>query len=123
MSSGKNDTRPVIIVKRKKKGGGGHHGGAWKVAYADFVTAMMAFFLVMWLVSSISKEQRAAMFDYFKNPSMEPGKSIRAAPGQRGPGGASTSVINMGGGMDAPRGTVVNPPDANSQSKPQPFNM
>ena len=70
----------AIIIKRVKKYGGGHHGGAWKVAYADFVTAMMAFFLVMWLVSSISKEQRAAVFDYFKNPSMEPGKSSRPAP-------------------------------------------
>src|ERR1700761_2965972 len=94
--------RPIFVIKRKVAAAG-HHGGAWKVAYADFVTAMMAFFLVMWLVSSISKEQRAAMFDYFKNPSMEPGKSIRAAPGQMGPGGASTSVINLGGGLDAPR--------------------
>ncbi len=99
----KEEKASIIIVRRRKKGGGGHHGGAWKVAYADFVTAMMAFFLVMWLVSSISKEQRAAMFDYFKNPSMEPGKSIRAAAGQMGPGGASTSVINLGGGLDAPR--------------------
>jgi chemotaxis protein MotB len=93
--------RPIIIVK-KKINAGGHHGGAWKVAYADFVTAMMAFFMVMWLVASVSKEQRAAMFEYFKNPSMEQGESVKAAPGQAGPGGASTSVIDMGGGMDAP---------------------
>jgi len=119
----KEEKAPIIIVKRKKKGGGGHHGGAWKVAYADFVTAMMAFFLVMWLVSSISKEQRAAMFDYFKNPSMEPGKSLRAAPGQMGPGGASTSVINMGGGMDAPRVILKNQAASDAKSKPQPFNM
>jgi chemotaxis protein MotB len=119
----KEEKASIIIVKRRKKGGGGHHGGAWKVAYADFVTAMMAFFLVMWLVSSISKEQRAAVFDYFKNPSMEPGKNIRAAPGQMGPGGASTSVINMGGGLDAPRVTVVNAPPSDAKSKPQPFNM
>src|SRR5580658_8900113 len=119
----KEEKASVIIVKRRKKGGGGHHGGAWKVAYADFVTAMMAFFLVMWLVSSISKEQRAAVFDYFKNPSMEPGKNIRAAPGQMGPGGASTSVINMGGGLDAPRVTVVNTPDSDAKPKPQPFKM
>ncbi|HTC45557.1 MAG TPA: flagellar motor protein MotB [Steroidobacteraceae bacterium] len=119
----KEEKAPIIIVKRKKKGGGGHHGGAWKVAYADFVTAMMAFFLVMWLVSSISKEQRAAVFDYFKNPSMEPGKSSRPAPGQMGPGGASTSVINMGGGMDAPRVTVMETPQSNPKSKPQPFDM
>jgi chemotaxis protein MotB len=119
----KEEKAQIIIVKRRRKSGGGHHGGAWKVAYADFVTAMMAFFLVMWLVSSISKEQRAAMFDYFKNPSMEPGKSLRPAPGQMGPGGASTSVINMGGGMDAPRVTVVNSPDSQAKSKTQPFNM
>jgi flagellar motor component MotA len=47
------------------------HGGAWKVAYADFVTAMMAFLMVMWLIAAVSKEQRAAIFDYFKNPSMQ----------------------------------------------------
>jgi chemotaxis protein MotB len=95
------EKRPIIIVKRKVAGGG-HHGGAWKVAYADFVTAMMAFFMVMWLVASVSKEQRAAMFEYFKNPSMEQGESVKAAPGQAGPGGASTSVIDLGGGLDAP---------------------
>jgi chemotaxis protein MotB len=119
----KEEKASIIIVKRRKKGGGGHHGGAWKVAYADFVTAMMAFFLVLWLISSVTKEQRAAMFDYFKNPSMEPGKSIRAAPGQMGPGGASTSVINMGGGLDAPRVIIKDSPPSDSKSKPQPFNM
>jgi chemotaxis protein MotB len=95
--------RPIIIVRKRKKRSHEHHGGAWKVAYADFVTAMMAFFLVMWLVSAVTKEQRAAMFDYFKNPSMEPGKSSKPSPGQMGPGGASTSPINLHGGMDAPR--------------------
>jgi chemotaxis protein MotB len=98
--SAKGD-KPIIIVKRRKGIGGGHHGGAWKVAYADFVTAMMAFFMVMWLVAAVDKETRAAMFEYFKNPSMEQGKSVKAAPGQMGPGGASTAVINMGGGLDA----------------------
>jgi chemotaxis protein MotB len=100
-ASGKNNQRPIIIVKKKKKGGHAHHGGAWKVAYADFVTAMMAFFLVMWLVTAVSKEQRAAIFDYFKNPSMEPGKSVKPAPGQMGPGGASTSPIDLHGGLNA----------------------
>lgn len=94
--------RPIIVVKRKKNGAG-HHGGAWKVAYADFVTAMMAFFMVMWLVASVSKEQRAAMFEYFHNPSMEQGHSVKAAPGQAGPGGASTSLIKLGGGLDSPK--------------------
>jgi len=98
--------RPIIIVKKRKGGGGGHHGGAWKVAYADFVTAMMAFFLVMWLVAAVTKEQRAAMFEYFKNPSMEQGKSVKAAKGANGPGGMSTSVINLHGGMDAPKSAV-----------------
>jgi len=95
--------RPIVIVRRVKKVEGGHHGGAWKVAYADFVTAMMAFFLVMWLIASVSKDQRAAIFQYFKNPSMEQGKSVKPAPGQMGPGGASTSVINLGGALDARR--------------------
>jgi len=94
---------PPIFVIKKKGGHGGHHGGAWKVAYADFVTAMMAFFLVMWLVASVTKEQRAAIFEYFNNPSMQQGKSVKASPGQMGPGGASTSVINLGGGLDARR--------------------
>jgi chemotaxis protein MotB len=97
------DKQAIVIVKRYKRGVAGHHGGAWKVAYADFVTAMMAFFLVMWLVTAVSRDQRAAIFDYFKNPSMEPGKSAKPAPGMAGPGGASTSPINMHGGLDAPR--------------------
>lgn len=104
-----DDKRPLIIVKRYRKVEGGHHGGAWKIAYADFVTAMMAFFLVMWLVTSINKQQRAAIFEYFKNPSMEPGKSVRPAPGVMGPGGASTSPINLRGGLDAPRINAASP--------------
>ena len=59
--------RPVIIVK-KKGGHGGHHGGAWKVAYADFVTAMMALFIVLWLMNS-SKQIQVAVGGYFKDPS------------------------------------------------------
>jgi chemotaxis protein MotB len=94
--------RPIIVVK-KKKNAAGHHGGAWKVAYADFVTAMMAFFMVMWLVASVNKEQRSALFEYFKNPSMEEGHSTKAAPGQAGPGGASTSLIKLGAGLDTPK--------------------
>jgi len=59
---------PVIRIVKKKSGHGGHHGGAWKVAYADFVTAMMAFFLVMWILG-LSKPMRKAIESYFKNPS------------------------------------------------------
>ena len=57
--------RPVLIKKIKKAGGHGHHGGAWKVAYADFVTAMMAFFLLMWLINTTSPEQKRGIADYF----------------------------------------------------------
>jgi len=56
--------RPIII-KRKVVKGGGHHGGAWKVAYADFVTAMMAFFLMMWLINATTEEQKGGIADYF----------------------------------------------------------
>ena len=56
---------PIIIKKVKKSGGHGHHGGAWKVAYADFVTAMMAFFLLMWLINTTSPEQRRGIADFF----------------------------------------------------------
>src|SRR5690349_21957561 len=56
----------AVVIKRIKKGGhGGHHGGAWKVAYADFVTAMMAFFLLMWLINTTTPEQKRGIADYF----------------------------------------------------------
>ena len=59
-----NPVQPVIIVK-KKGGHGGHHGGAWKVAYADFVTAMMAFFLLLWILGATTEKQRKGIADYF----------------------------------------------------------
>ena len=56
----------AVVIKRIKKGGhGGHHGGAWKVAYADFVTAMMAFFLLMWLINTTTPEQKRGIANYF----------------------------------------------------------
>ena len=60
---------PPIIIIKKKGGHGGHHGGAWKVAYADFVTAMMALFIVLWLLSSTSRQTQVAISGYFKDPS------------------------------------------------------
>ncbi|WP_298258993.1 flagellar motor protein MotB [uncultured Litoreibacter sp.] len=57
--------RPIIIKKKKVISGGGHHGGAWKVAYADFVTAMMAFFMLMWLLNATTEKQRKGLADYF----------------------------------------------------------
>ena len=61
------DEQPIIIIK-KKVSHGGHHGGAWKVAYADFVTAMMALFIVLWLLSSTSKKTQDAIGGYFRDP-------------------------------------------------------
>jgi chemotaxis protein MotB len=76
-----DQTRPIII--RKKKGGhGGHHGGAWKVAYADFVTAMMALFIVLWLLNS-SKQVQEAVGGYFKDPT---GTSKRVGSNMLGAG-------------------------------------
>jgi chemotaxis protein MotB len=60
------DAKPILIIK-KGGGHGGHHGGAWKVAYADFVTAMMALFIVLWLLNS-SKQVQVAVGGYFKDP-------------------------------------------------------
>jgi len=77
-----NGPQPIIIVKRRAKGHGGHHGGAWKVAYADFVTAMMALFIVLWLMNS-SKQLQEAVGGYFKDPS---GTSKQVGTDQRGSG-------------------------------------
>ncbi|GGG78769.1 chemotaxis MotB protein [Salipiger pallidus] len=60
-----SDVAPIIIKRKKVSGGDGHHGGAWKVAYADFVTAMMAFFLLMWLLNATTEKQRKGLADYF----------------------------------------------------------
>jgi chemotaxis protein MotB len=77
--------QPIIIIK-KKGHGHGHHGGGWKVALADFMTAMMAFFMLMWLLGSTSKEQQKAISGYFNDPGSE--YAI-------GEGGASPGVVNM----------------------------
>ena len=63
--SAQANAAPVIIKRKKVVGGDGHHGGAWKVAYADFVTAMMAFFLLMWLLNATTEQQRKGIADYF----------------------------------------------------------
>jgi chemotaxis protein MotB len=73
---------PTIIIK-KKGGHGGHHGGAWKVAYADFVTAMMALFIVLWLMSSASPKVQLAVAGYFKDPS---GTSVKIGSTMQGTG-------------------------------------
>ena len=84
-----------IIVKRVKKGGHGHHGGAWKIAYADFVTAMMAFFLLMWLLGSTTEGDKKGIADYFNSP-------LKVALSGGSGSGDSSHVIH-GGGTDLSR--------------------
>ena len=72
------DEQPIII-KKKKGGHGGHHGGAWKVAYADFVTAMMALFIVLWLMSSTSKQTQDEIAGYFRDPNGSATKHAKEA--------------------------------------------
>lgn len=84
-----------IVVKRIKKVAGGHHGGAWKIAYADFVTAMMAFFLLMWLLGSTAKGDLVGISEYFKTP-------LKVAM-QGGSGAGDSSSVIQGGGEDLTR--------------------
>ena len=87
-----------IIIKRVKKGGHGHHGGAWKIAYADFVTAMMAFFLLMWLLGSTSEGDKKGIADYFATP-------LKIALLAGGSGAGDASHVVKGGGEDMTRST------------------
>ena len=90
-----DDGMRPIVVKRIKKVAGGHHGGAWKIAYADFVTAMMAFFLLMWLLGSTSKGDLEGISEFFKNP-------LKVAM-QGGSGSGDSSSVIKGGGTDLTR--------------------
>jgi chemotaxis protein MotB len=85
-----------IIVKRIKKGGHGHHGGAWKIAYADFVTAMMAFFLLMWLLGSTSEGDKKGIADFFNSP-------LKISLMGGGSGSGDSSHVIKGGGTDLSR--------------------
>ncbi len=84
----------TIIVKKIKKGGHGHHGGAWKVAFADFAVAMMAFFLLLWLIASTTKEEKAGLSEYFSPPTQ----------GLADGAGSSADLIDMGGGQKISQG-------------------
>jgi chemotaxis protein MotB len=105
-----DDSQRPIVVKRIKKVAGGHHGGAWKIAYADFVTAMMAFFLLMWLIGSTSKGDLKGIAEFFATP-------LKVAMSGGSGSGDSSSVIK-GGGRDLTRqdGQVSKASDA-SQKK------
>ena len=100
----------LIVIKRIKKVAGGHHGGAWKIAYADFVTAMMAFFLLMWLLGSTTKGDLNGISDYFKTP-------LKVAM-QGGASSGNSMVIMKGGGKDlAKKDGQVRKTDAPIKSK------
>jgi len=88
------DLRPIVI-KRIKKTAGGHHGGAWKLAYADFVTAMMAFFLLMWLLGSTASGDLKGIAEYFQNP-------LKVSMSGGSGAGDATSILK-GGGQDLSR--------------------
>ncbi|MGE5384903.1 MAG: flagellar motor protein MotB, partial [Betaproteobacteria bacterium] len=106
-------TRPIVI-KRIKKVAGGAHGGAWKLAYADFVTAMMAFFLLMWLLGSTSKGDLHGIAAYFQNPLTIANKG--------GSGSGDSSSVIQGGGKDLSRqeGQVQR---GDIDAKTKPFNL
>lgn len=78
-----DQVRPIIIKRKSGGGGDGHHGGAWKVAYADFVTAMMAFFLLMWLLNATSEDQRKGLADFF-DPSIPVSRTSAGGTGMLG---------------------------------------
>src|SRR5512138_2971703 len=82
--------QPLVIKRIKKVTGGGHHGGAWKIAYADFVTAMMAFFLLMWLIGSTAEGDRKGIAEYFQTP-------LRVAMAGGSGSGDSSSILKGGG--------------------------
>ena len=105
--SGDRNVAPVIIKRKKVVAGDGHHGGAWKVAYADFVTAMMAFFMLMWLLNATTEKQRKGIADYF-SPTVA---MARVSGGGHGPlGGDSVFAENvlprMGMGSSSLRATA-----------------
>ena len=101
-----------IIIKRIKKAGHGAHGGAWKIAYADFVTAMMAFFLLLWLLGSTTEDERRGIGEFFSQP------FVIALTG--GEGAGETATILPGGGQDLTQTEGEQGPGANMPLTPQP---
>ncbi|MBC8055672.1 MAG: flagellar motor protein MotB [Rhizobiales bacterium] len=94
--SGDSKKLQPIIIKKIKKAGHGHHGGAWKIAYADFVTAMMAFFLLMWLLGSTTEGDKKGIADFFNSP-------LKVSMMGGGSGSGDSSSVVKGGGTDLSR--------------------
>ncbi len=104
--SGSN--RPLIVKRKKVVAGGGHHGGAWKVAYADFVTAMMAFFLLMWLLNATTEQQKKGLADYFA-PTIPLSRTSGGDDGMFG-GDSPSSIESM-----VAEGTLTTTPGENAE--------
>jgi chemotaxis protein MotB len=100
MATAGEKAKSTIVIKRIKKGAHGHHGGAWKIAYADFVTAMMAFFLLMWLLGSTTKGDLKGISDYFASPLQV------AMMGGSGAGDATSLIQGGGTSLTAQTGQV-----------------
>ncbi|MEM6466635.1 MAG: flagellar motor protein MotB [Pseudomonadota bacterium] len=96
--------QPIIVKRKKVVAGDGHHGGAWKVAYADFVTAMMAFFLLMWLLNATTEEQRKGLADYFK-PTIPVHRTSGGGDGPLGGDSAFAEQVMVQNGTGATRET------------------
>ena len=90
--------QPIIVKKIVKKGG--HHGGAWKIAFADFATAMMAFFMLLWILGSTTEDQKAAISDYFNNPSAFMGVAVSPSQAIGDGTGSKPSLIDFEGAID-----------------------
>lgn len=105
-----SNVAPIIIKRKKVSGGDGHHGGAWKVAYADFVTAMMAFFMLMWLLNATTEKQRKGIADYFA-----PTISIsRVSGGGDGAFGGESVFSEQSLARNGTGATMLRPTDANA---------
>ncbi len=118
MANDNEDNAPPIIIKRVKKAAHAHHGGAWKVAYADFVTAMMAFFLLLWLLQATTEEQKLGIADYFA-----PASVARNTSGSGGALGGRTFTKKGANPSDqTPVGVIIklptNPPDWDNTGDP-----
>ena len=128
MSAAGSAARPLIVIKRAKGGGGhGHHGGAWKVAYADFVTAMMSFFLLLWLLNVTTHEQRQGVADYFDPANITRAESgaggvlggrTVSTPGRETSPHAPASPDDPELGLSEPGGETAVPDSGHSQTPP-----
>jgi len=122
MATAGNDDAPIVIIKKVKKiSGGGHHGGAWKVAYADFVTAMMAFFLLLWLLNATTEEQKQGIADYFTPATtLRPESVSESKSGSNGVmGGRSMTTDGALINDTSPIGVTVSLPGSESDSEEQ----